>query len=60
MTTVFLFYFSIHHEGVRKSGCIGNGWNMSISGLQSDVTFFCKTVYLKKITETMVDTRQLV
>jgi hypothetical protein len=48
MTIVFQFYFSIYHEGVRKSGGIENGWNMSISGLQSNVTLLRKNVYLKE------------
>jgi len=56
MTIVFQFYFSIYHEGVRKSGGIGNRWNMSIFGLQSNVTLLGKMYTLKNITETVVDT----
>jgi hypothetical protein len=48
MTIVFQFYFSIYNEGVRKSGGIGNRWNVSIFGLQSNVTLLGKNVYLKE------------
>jgi hypothetical protein len=47
-SSVFQFYFSTHQELARKSGGTGSGWNVSISGLQSDVTLLCENVCLKE------------